>query len=197
MKNSSKTLWIVLAIVIVGFLWIAGSYNGMVSKQEAANEAFANVQATYQRRADLIPALVETVKGYAKHESKTLENVIAARAKATQITIDASTATPEQIEQFQKAQGELSQALGKLLAVAEAYPDLKASQNFSDLQVQLEGTENRINEARQKYNIAVKKYNVDIRSFPTAMFASMFGFEKMSPFEADASAQNAPKVNFD
>ena len=193
----NKTLGITIVVIIIIGMWITGSYNGFVNKQETANEALANVQATYQRRADLIPNLVEVVKGYAKHESQTLENVIAARAKATQMTIDASTATPEQIEAFQKAQGELTQALGKLLAVAEAYPDLKASKNFSDLQVQLEGTENRINEARQKYNKAVKEYNSSIRRFPGAFISSMFGFEKMIMFEAEESAQKAPKVSFD
>ena len=197
MNKSNKTLIIVLSIIGIIFLSFIGSYNGLVSKQETANEAFGNVQATYQRREDLIPALVETVKGYAKHESQTLENVIAARAKAVQVTIDARDATPEQIAELQKAQGELSQALGKLLAISESYPDLKASKNFSDLQVQLEGTENRINEARQKYNIAVKTYNTSVRSFPTNIIAGMCGFDKMTPFEASATAQKAPEVKFD
>lgn len=192
----NKTLGITLGVILVIALWITASYNGFVSKQETSNEAFANVQATYQRRADLIPNLVEVVKGYAKHESQTLENVIAARAKATQININADNLTPEKISEYQKAQGELSSALGKLMAVAEAYPDLKASKNFSDLQVQLEGTENRINEARQKYNKAVKSYNTSIRSFPGAMIASTFNFEKMEMFEADETAKEAPKVNF-
>ena len=197
MNGINKTVIVALCIVAFILLSFSGCYNNFVSRQETANEAFANVQATYQRRADLIPSLVETVKGYAKHESQTLENVISARAKATQMTIDASTATPEQIAAFQKAQGELSQALGKLLAISESYPDLKASKNFSDLQVQLEGTENRINEARQKYNIAVKNYNTSIRSFPGNMIAGMFGFDKMTPFEADTNAQKAPEVKFD
>ena len=164
----NKTLLIILGIVLVIALWITGSYNGFINKQESANEAFANVQATYQRRADLIPNLVEVVKGYAKHESQTLENVIAARAKATQVTINADNLTPEKLAEYQDAQNELSSALGKLLAVAEAYPDLKASKNFSDLQVQLEGTENRINEARQKFNMKVREYNSSIRKFPGA-----------------------------
>lgn len=193
----NKTLIITLSIVAIIALWITGCYNGFINKQESANEAFANVQATYQRRADLIPNLVEVVKGYAKHESQTLENVIAARAKATQITIDPSNITPEKLAEFQNAQGQLTQALGKLLAVAEAYPDLKASKNFSDLQVQLEGTENRINEARQKFNKAVKEYNASIRKFPGAFIASSFGFDSMSMFEAESSAQEAPKVSFD
>lgn len=193
----NKTLCITLGVILVIALWITGSYNGFVNKQESANEALANVEATYQRRADLIPNLVEVVKGYAKHESQTLESVIAARARATQVTIDASNMTPEKIAEFQKAQGELSQALGKLLAVAESYPDLKASENFRDLQVQLEGTENRINEARQKYNMKVKEYNSSIRRFPGAFISSSFGFEKMSMFEAEETAKGAPKVNFD
>lgn len=193
----NKTLAITIGVILVIALWLTSSYNGFVNKQELANEAFANVQATYQRRADLIPNLVEVVRGYAKHESQTLENVIAARAKATQITIDPSNISPDQLASFQKAQGELSQALGKLLAVAESYPDLKASKNFSDLQVQLEGTENRINEARQKYNKAVKEYNTSIRKFPGAFISSMYGFEKMDMFEASESAKDAPKVSFD
>lgn len=193
----NKTLIIILGIVLVIALWITGSYNGFISKQEAANEAFANVQATYQRRADLIPNLVEVVKGYAKHESQTLENVINARAKATQITINSDDLTPEKIAEFQDAQNELSAALGKLLAVAESYPDLKASKNFSDLQVQLEGTENRINEARQKFNLKVREYNASIRKFPGAFIANTFGFEKMDMFEAEQSAQKAPEISFD
>lgn len=193
----NKTLIITLVVVLIFILGITGSYNGFVNKQEAAYEALSNVEATYQRRADLIPNLVEVVKGYAKHESQTLENVIAARAKATQITISADDLTPEKIEAFQKAQSELSAALGKLMAVAEAYPDLKASQNFSDLQVQLEGTENRINEARQKYNKSVKDYNASIRRFPGSIISSMTGFEKMEMFTAEETAKNAPKISFE
>jgi len=193
----NKTLIITLVVVLIFILGITGSYNGFVNKQEAAYEALSNVEATYQRRADLIPNLVEVVKGYAKHESQTLENVIAARAKATQITISADDLTPEKIEAFQKAQSELSTALGKLMAVAEAYPDLKASQNFSDLQAQLEGTENRINEARQKYNKSVKDYNASIRRFPGSIISSMTGFEKMEMFTAEETAKNAPKISFE
>ena len=154
------------------------------------------MQATYQRRADLIPNLVETVKGYAKHEEETFKAVVEARAKATQITIDPSKATPEQLKQLQQAQDDLSSALGKLIAVSEAYPDLKASEQFTNLQAQLEGSENRINEARQKFNAAVTDYNQDIRHFPKSLFAGMFGFEKMEKFEAEAAAQKAPKVEF-
>jgi LemA protein len=154
------------------------------------------VQSAYQRRADLIPNLVETVKGYAKHEQETFENVVEARAKATQISVDPTNLTPEKLQEFQAAQGELTSALGRLIAVGEAYPDLKANENFKDLQVQLEGTENRINEARNSFNDAVQKYNTGIRSFPNNIFAGLFGFSRMDKFEADAAAQKAPEVKF-
>ena len=194
--KQNKTLWIVLAVVAV--LLIAGvtSYNGLVNKDEMVNNAWANVQAQYQRRADLIPNLVNTVKGYAAHEKETLDAVIAARSKATQITIDPKNATPEQLTKFQSAQGELSQALGRLLALSENYPDLKANQNFSELQAQLEGTENRIAVSRQDFNKTVQEYNQSVRSFPTNIFAGMFGFEKKTAFEADAAASQAPSVSF-
>lgn len=194
--KQNKTLWIVLAVVAV--LLIAGvtSYNGLVNKDEMVNNAWANVQAQYQRRADLIPNLVNTVKGYAAHEKETLDAVIAARSKATQITIDPTNATPEQLAKFQSAQGELSQALGRLLALSESYPDLKANQNFSELQAQLEGTENRIAVSRQDFNKTVQVYNQSVRSFPTNIFAGMFGFEKKTAFEADAAASQAPSVSF-
>ena len=169
----------------------------MVSDQESATTALANIQSAYQRRADLIPNLVETVKGYAKHEEETFKSVVEARAKATQITLDPTNLTPEKLQEFQKAQGELGSALGKLIAVQENYPELKANENFKDLQVQLEGTENRINEARNKYNAVVQTYNTSIRSFPKNLFAGMFGFDKMNKFEAEAAAQSAPKVSFD
>jgi LemA protein len=168
----------------------------MVRSQEAASKAWADVQSTYQRRADLIPNLVETVKGYAKHEQQTFENVVAARAKATQATVDPTNLTPEKLKEFQAAQGELSTALGRLIAIQENYPELKANENFKDLQVQLEGTENRINEARNKFNKAVQDYNTGIRSFPNNIFAGMFGFSRMDKFEADAAAQKAPEVKF-
>ncbi|MCI7614199.1 MAG: LemA family protein [Bacteroidales bacterium] len=194
--KQNKTLWIVLAVVAV--LLIAGvtSYNGLVNKDEMVNNAWANVQAQYQRRADLIPNLVNTVKGYAAHEKETLDAVIAARSKATQITIDPMNATPEQLAKFQSAQGELSQALGRLLALSENYPDLKASQNFSELQAQLEGTENRIAVSRQDFNKTVQEYNQSVRSFPTNILAGIFGFEKKTAFEADAAASQAPSVSF-
>ena len=187
----------IIAIVAIAVIYGVSAYNGMVSDQESATTALANVQSAYQRRADLIPNLVETVKGYAKHEEESFKSVVEARAKATQITLDPTNLTPEKLQEFQKAQGELGSALGKLIAVQENYPELKANENFKDLQVQLEGTENRINEARNKYNAVVQTYNTSIRSFPKNLFAGMFGFDKMNKFEAEAAAQSAPKVSFD
>lgn len=188
---------IVVGVVVV--LLIGGSlttYNGLVQKDEAVATAWSNVQSQYQRRADLIPNLVNTVKGYAQHESATLEQVVAARAKATQLTVSADELSPEKMKQLQAAQGELSQALGRLLMITENYPDLKANENFLDLQAQLEGTENRINESRRLYNESVQTYNVDIRRFPANVVAGMFGFDKRTPFEAEAGAEKAPKVEF-
>jgi LemA protein len=195
MKMSKGTIGIIAAVVIIA-MWAASAYNSMVGVQEDATTALANVQSAYQRRADLIPNLVEVVKGYAEHEKGTFEAVVNARAKATQITLDPENLTPEKLQEFQKAQGELGAALGRLLAVQENYPDLKANENFKDLQVQLEGTENRINEARNKFNSMVQNYNVVIRSFPKNILAGIFGFRKMDKFEADADAQHAPKVKF-
>ena len=185
---------VLLVIIVVG--WAIGIFNGMVTAQEKATTAWADVQSSYQRRADLIPNLVETVKGYAAHEQGTFESVVNARAKATQITIDPTNLTPEKLKEFQEAQGELTSALGRLIAVQENYPDLKANQNFLDLQVQLEGCENRINEARRKFNEAVQEYNVKIRRFPATIFAGMFGFDTMGKFEAEQGAEKAPKVQF-
>ena len=192
----NKTTIIVIAIVAVIAFWCIGAYNGMVSVEEKATTEWAKVQSSYQRRADLVPNLVNTVKGYAAHEKETLEGVVAARAKATSINVDASDLTPEKMQQFQAAQGELSQALGRLIAVGEAYPDLKANENFLDLQKQLEGTENRINEARNSFNKAVQDYNIKIRKFPNTILAGIFGFDKMAEFEADAGADKAPDVKF-
>ena len=186
---------IIAVIVIIG-AWAASAYNSMVDVQEKATTELANVQSAYQRRADLIPNLVETVKGYAKHEQETLENVINARSKATQVTLDAATLTPEKLKEFQEAQGELGSALGKLIAIQENYPDLKANENFRDLQVQLEGTENRINEARNTFNGVVQNYNTYIRKFPKNILAGIFGFNTMDKFQADAGAEKAPQVKF-
>ncbi|MDD6553168.1 MAG: LemA family protein [Prevotellaceae bacterium] len=193
MKN--KGLWITLGVIVVIVLWGVSAYNGMVSKQEVATTALANVQATYQRRADLLPNLTKVVKAYAKHENETFKEVAEARSKASQIKLDAGDLTPEKIRQFQEAQGELSAALGKLMAVSENYPQLKASENFQDLQTQLEGTENRINEARQQYNEAVQDYDVTIRRMPNVLVAGMFGFDKMAKFEAANGAEKAPDLD--
>ncbi|MBQ7471102.1 MAG: LemA family protein [Prevotella sp.] len=195
MKLSKGLIAIIVAIVAIG-LWATSAYNGMVNAEEEATTALANVQSTYQRRAGLIPNLVETVKGYAAHEKETLEGVVSARSKATQVTLDPENLTPEKLKEFQQAQGELSSALGRLIAIQENYPDLKANENFRDLQVQLEGTENRINEARNTYNKVVQEYNIKIRRFPNSMFAGIFGFDKMTKFEAEAGAEKAPQVKF-
>lgn len=196
MKKSNIIL-LVIAVVIV-FICFGGcsAYNGMVDKQEAATTALADVQATYQRRADLIPNLAKTVQAYAKHERETFEAVTKARASVGQIKLDANNLTPEKMKQFEQAQGQLSEALGKLMVVAEKYPELKANENFHSLQIQLEGTENRINEARQQYNAAVQDYNQTVRRFPNVIFAGMFGFNRMEKFEAAAGAEKAPEVNF-
>ncbi len=195
--KKSYVIIIAIVVVIIGICgWVTSAYNGMVTVEEEATTAFAKVQSAYQRRADLIPNLVETVKGYATHEQETLEGVVAARSKATQVTLDPDKMTPQKMKEFQEAQGELSSALGRLIAIQENYPDLKANENFRDLQVQLEGTENRINTERNNYNEAVQKYNVKIRRFPNSLFAGMFGFEKMQKFEAETGAEKAPQVKF-
>ena len=196
MKKGLIALIVAGVIVAGGFLWIKGAYNRMVVEDENVSSAWAQVENVYQRRADLIPNLVETVKGYAEHESSTLENVVAARAKATQVTVDPENLTPEALAAFNEAQGELSSALGRLLLIQENYPDLKASQQFMELQAQLEGTENRIATERMKFNEAAKTYNTMIRQFPDNIIASMFGFEKKAYFEAQAGAETAPKVEF-
>lgn len=194
MKN--RTLWIVLGVVAVVVVWVVSSYNTLVGKQERVSEAWANVETVYQRRADLIPNLVATVKGYAAHEQETLQAVTAARANATALSIDPSTSTPEQVAAWMKAQNEVGSALGRLIAISESYPDLKASQNFLELQTQLEGTENRISTERRKYNEEVRGYNASIRRFPTNLIAGLFGFDKMTMFEAQEGAEVVPVVEF-
>ena len=196
--NIKKNLgWIIpVAIVVVIVLWAIGGYNGMVKMDEQVQNSWANVETQYQRRADLIPNLVSTVKGYAKHEQQTLEDVVKARSEATQVKVDAENLTPEKSAAFQKAQSGVSSALGRLLAVAENYPDLKANQNFLELQSQLEGTENRITVARKDFNDTAKSYNQAIRQFPKNILAGIFGFEKKSYFEAEAGSEKAPKVEF-
>lgn len=196
MKKGTITLLVIGVLILIMVGGTLTTYNGLIAKDEAVATAWGNIQSQYQRRADLIPNLVNTVKGYAKHESETLENVMAARAKATQVTINSDNLTPEKLKQYQAAQGELSQALGRLMAVSENYPNLKANENFSELQAQLEGTENRINESRQIYNSAVQTYNVSVRRFPANIVAGMFGFDKKNQFEAEAGAEKAPKVEF-
>ena len=196
MKKGTIALLVVGVFILALVMGTLTTYYGLVSKDEAVATAWGNVQSQYQRRADLVPNLVSTVKGYAKHESETLEGVVAARAKATQITVNADELTPEKLKQYQAAQGELSQALGRLMAIQENYPQLKANENFSELQAQLEGTENRINESRQLFNSAVQTYNVSVRRFPANIVAGMFGFEKKSQFEAESGAEKAPKVEF-
>lgn len=191
-----KTTIIILAVLAVVVLWLVGAYNGMVTSEESVATAWSQVENVYQRRSDLVPNLVSTVKGYAAHESETLEGVVNARSKATQITVDPENLTPEQLQKFNEAQGELSGALGKLLAISESYPDLKANQNFSELMAQLEGTENRIATERKKFNDAAKEFNTLIRVFPKNIIASIFGFERKGYFEAQEGAENAPKVEF-
>ncbi len=189
--------WIVvLGVLAILCLWGVGRYNAIVSADESVATAWSQVENQYQRRSDLIPNLVETVKGYAKHENATLEGVVSARARATQVVVDPAHATAEQLAAFQSAQSELTQALGRLLMVAENYPDLKANQNFLELQSQLEGTENRITVARNTFNETARAYNTMIRRFPTNLIASMFGFEKKAYFEAQPGANHAPQVQF-
>ena len=193
MKKSTIAILAVVAVIVV---WAIAGYNGLVSNEESVNQTWANVESAYQRRMDLIPNLVNTVKGYAEHEKETLQAVTDARTKATSINIDPSTATPEQMEAWMSAQHSMSSALGRLIAVSESYPELKANENFRDLQAQLEGTENRIKVERDRYNAAVKEYNVKIRRFPSNILASLFGFDKRTMFEAQEGAAEAPEVKF-
>ena len=196
MKRSTVVILVVVGVVLVLFFWFKNGYNSMVKEQEGVQTAWSQVENVYQRRADLIPNLVNPVKGYAAHESQTLEGVVNARAKATQLTVDPENLTPEKLAAYQEAQGELGAALGKLLAIQENYPDLKANENFLALQSQLEGTENRISTERMKFNEAAKRYNVLIRVFPKSIIASLFGFEKMPYFQAKEGADVAPAVEF-
>lgn len=191
-----KSTIILIAVIAAIAIWAISGYNGLVTMDEKVSGEWANVEAQYQRRADLIPNLVNTVKGYAKHEQETLEGVITARSQATQIKVNADDLTPEKLAEYQKAQGAITSALGKLLAITEKYPDLKANQQFSDLQAQLEGTENRINVARINFNQVAKEFNTSIRRFPKNILAGMFGFDKHAYFEAEEGAQQAPKVEF-
>lgn len=195
-----KKIWIVLAVIVVllvlAYSSIKGSYNSMVSMDEGVKAQWSQVENVYQRRSDLIPNLVSTVKGYADFEKETLTQVIEARAKATQVTVDPNKLDAQSIQNFQNAQSGLSSALGRLMVVVEKYPELKANQGFLDLQAQLEGTENRITVERQKFNQTAQAYNTFIRSFPKNIFAGMFGFEKKAYFEAEKGAEKAPQVKF-
>jgi LemA protein len=190
-----------ILIVVIGLILLLGGcgctgYNSMVGLDENVQAKWANVQSDYQRRADLIPNLVSTVKGAANFEQETLTRVIEARAKATQTTINPENLTPENIERFQQAQGEVSSALSRLLVTVERYPELKANQNFLNLQTQLEGTENRIKVSRNDFNTSVQEYNQVVRRFPNVIYAGMLGFRTRQPFQADPASQNAPTVNF-
>lgn len=196
MKRSWTVLGVIAGIVVVFGLLLAGSYNGLVTSRESVRSAINNLQSQYQRRADLVPNLVATVKGSADFEQTTLNQVVEARAKATSITIDPTNVTPEQLQQFQSAQGGLSSALGRLIAVAENYPDLKSTAAFQDLMTQLEGTENRIQVARADYGKAAQTYNTKIQRFPTNISAGLFGFTTFPYFSADQGADAAPKVDF-
>lgn len=192
--------WIIIGIIVVLafaiYRFFAGAYNQMVAKNEEVTRSWQDVESDYQRRLDLIPNLVNTVKGYADFEKSTLTAVIEARSKATSVKVDASNLTPETIQQFQAAQGELSSALSRLLVTVERYPDLKANQNFLELQAELAGTENRIKVARNKFNATVQDYNTYIKTFPRNLLAGMFGFAARGYFEADAAAAKAPEVKF-
>ncbi len=197
-KNIQMKKAIVIIVVVIAAIaiWAVSGYNGLVSAEENVKSAWSQVENVYQRRLDLIPNLVATVKGYAEHEQETLEGVIAARSKATQITVDPDQLSEESIAAFQEAQGEIGAALGRLLAISENYPDLKANRNFSELQAELAGTENRIATERRKYNEVAKAYNTMVRRFPRNVIASMFGFGQKGYFEAADGAAEAPKVEF-
>ncbi|MBP3737902.1 MAG: LemA family protein [Muribaculaceae bacterium] len=195
-KGCLAILAIVVVVGISLFGWVKGTYNGLVEKQEGVKSAWSQVENVYQRRADLIPNLVNTVKGYAAHEKETLEAVINARANATAVKLDASNMTEADLQRFQQAQGELSSALSRLIAVSESYPELKANENFLQLQNQLEGTENRITVERQKFNQVAQDYNTSVRKFPANIIAGIFNFDQRPYFEAQAGADKAPTVDF-
>lgn len=194
--KKTTTLIAVIAVIVLAILWGVKINNSMVAKEESVSKAWSNVESQYQRRADLIPNLVNTVKGYAQHESETLESVIAARAAATKVTIDPTQLTEEQLQNYQQLQNNVGSALGRLIATVEQYPDLKANQNFMELQAQLEGTENRISVERQNYNNTASEYNTYIRKFPQSLIAGIAGFDKKPYFKAEAGSETAPKVEF-
>ncbi len=196
MKAGSLTTIIIVAVLAIFVFMGCNGYNGLVNQDEVVKNAWNNVQSDYQRRADLIPNLVNTVKGEANFEQTTLQNVIEARSKATQIKVDPENLSPEKIKEYQEAQGQLSQALGRLLMVTENYPNLRANDAFRNLQTQLEGTENRIKVARNDFNAAVKDYNIKVRSFPMNILAGLFGFKQKEGFTADPGTNKAPEVKF-
>ena len=191
-----KSTIIIIALIAIVAIWGVSAYNGLVKMDESVSTAWSNVENQYQRRADLIPNLVNTVKGYAAHEKETFQAVTEARSKATQMSINADELTPEKMLEYQKAQGEVGAALSRLLAITEAYPDLKANENFKELQAQLEGTENRISVERNKFNEVARSYNTAIRTVPKTIIAGMCGFDKRPYFEAEEGADKAPKVEF-
>jgi len=191
-----KKSLVLIVVIIIAAIWGVNLYNGLVKSDETVSNTWANVESDYQRRADLIPNLVETVKGYAAHEKETFQAVVEARANATKIQLNVDDLTEENMKKFQVAQGELNSALSRLIAVSENYPELKANENFRDLQVQLEGTENRIKESRNKFNNAVKEYNVKVRKFPNNIVAGIMGFDKKAGFKAAEGSDKAPTVDF-
>jgi len=191
-----KSTIILIAVIAIAAIWGISAYNGLVKMDESVSTAWSNVENQYQRRADLIPNLVNTVKGYAAHEKETFQAVTEARSKATQMSINADELTPEKMLDSQKAQGEVGAALSRLLAITEAYPDLKANENFKELQAQLEGTENRISVERRNFNEVARSYNTSIRTFPKTIIAGMCGFDKRPYFEAEEGANKAPEVKF-
>lgn len=196
MKKSLIILLVVAGAILLIIMSLSGRYNRLVTLEESVTASWSQVENVYQRRADLIPNLVNTVKGYADFEQSTLTQVIEARAKATSVTIDPTNLNEASMQQFQQAQEGLGSALSRLMVVVERYPDLKANQNFMDLQAQLEGTENRITVERRAFNETAQAYNTHVRSFPTNIIASMFGFDKKAYFQADSGAQTAPEVQF-
>lgn len=195
-SNNQRTLIIIVAVFLAIGAFVITKYNGLVAQDENVNKAWGNVETQYQRRSDLIPNLVKTVQGYASHEKTTLESVMNARSKATQIQMNVNDLSEQKLQQYRQAQGEITAALGKLIALSENYPDLKANENFKDLQVQLEGTENRISESRRQFNEAVQHYNMTVRTFPGNVIAGLFGFEKKNGFVAETGSEKAPQVNF-
>ena len=195
-SNNQRTLIIIVAVFLAIGAFVITKYNGLVAQDENVNKTWGNVETQYQRRSDLIPNLVKTVQGYASHEKTTLESVMNARSKATQIQMNVNDLSEQKLQQYRQAQGEITAALGRLIALSENYPDLKANENFKDLQVQLEGTENRISESRRQFNEAVQHYNMTVRTFPGNLIAGLFGFEKKNGFVAETGSEKAPQVNF-